>query len=69
MAKQILPGNDMNSREMIDFLEQMHLDEYIGINTEICPVDIPIARIIAVLYFPPQLLGHLRHHWVLRHYG
>ena len=50
--KQILPGDDMDARIMVDLLEEMHLDKDIGINCEVCPIDVPISSLVAALNLP-----------------
>ena len=50
--KQILPGDDMDARIMVDLLEEMHLDKDIGINCEVCPIDVPISSLVVALDLP-----------------
>ena len=67
-AKQILPRNHMYSRVVVDLLEEVHLDENVGVDCEVGPIYVPVACVVAVLDLPVQALGHLDHHWVLRHW-
>ena len=53
---------------MIDFLEEMHFDENVGVDGKIGPEDIPISCIVAVLYFPVELLCDILDDCVLCHW-
>ena len=53
---------------MIDFLEEMHFDENVGVDGKIGPEDIPISCIVAVLYFPVELLCNILDYCILCHW-
>lgn len=52
---------------MVNFLMEVHTDEYIGVNREIRPEDVPVAGIWIALDSPAELLGHFRDDGVLGH--
>lgn len=66
-SEQVLPGDDMYSGVVVDLLEEMHLDEYVGVDGKISPVDVPITGLVTILDLPIQTLCHFRNHRVLRH--
>lgn len=45
----------------------MHFYEDIWVNTEVCPIDIPIPGIITGLDPPSQALRDFRNNWILSH--
>lgn len=58
----------MDAGVVVDFLEEMHFDENVGVDCEVGPVDVPVACLVAILDLPVEFFGHLDHHWVLRHF-
>jgi hypothetical protein len=34
---------------VVDLLEEVHLDENIGVDGEVCPEYVPVPRVVAVL--------------------
>ena len=65
--QQILSRYHMNARIVVNLLEEVHLNEDIGVNRKISPIDIPISSIVTRLNLPVELLGHLGHHRILSH--
>ena len=53
---------------MVDLLEEMHLDEDIWVYGKISPIDIPVTRFVAGLYFPAEVLCDFGDHGVLGHW-
>lgn len=58
----------MNSWVVIDFLEEVHFDEYIWVDGKIGPENIPISCVVAVLYFPVKLLCDILNDGILCHW-
>lgn len=65
--KQVFSGDDVDAWVVVDLLEEMHFDEHIGIDGEVSPIDIPIACIVTILYFPVEFLSYFNHHRILSH--
>lgn len=45
----------------------MHANKDIRVDAEVSPVDIPVAGVVASLYFPVEFVGDLRNNGVLSH--
>ncbi len=55
----------MDSRVIVNLLEQVKLDESIGIDGYVCPVNIPVTGFHIILHLPSEIVGNVGDNGIL----
>jgi hypothetical protein len=64
--QQVFPGKDVDAREVVNLLVQVHPVESVGLDLPVSPPYIPVANTLLVLDYPAELLADLGDNRVLR---
>jgi hypothetical protein len=64
-SEEVLTGQDVYSREVVDFLMQVHAKEGMGFNFPVCPPEVPVTDSLLLLHHPAQFLGDFLNDGVL----
>lgn len=63
--KQVLPGQDVDTWEVVDLLMEIHAEQGIGLYLSISPPHVPIPTSLTLLDYPAQLLRNFLNNRVL----
>ena len=61
-SQEVFSGDGVDSWEMVNFLEEVHSDEDVGVDRVVGPEDIPVSRFDVGLDFPVEILCYFAHH-------